>query len=795
MHDRIVPVQALARPQKSLWVLIQIVAGIIIVIGLALLCGGAWLATLGGSYYYLLAGGAYLFAGVQMSRLRSHGAWLVGGVAVVTLAWALWERGADYWALFPRLLMPLGMSAAALLLGALLSAKEKRIWMFAAGIFALVLTVGQFALAFSMHGVVQADPSAAFNISKAENVPSDWTAYGRTTAGTRYAPFDQINRSNVAQLEVAWTFHHGDTGPGVDQNTPLLIGDTIYTCSPNDIVAAIDADTGALRWRHDPHATGPTWQRCRGLSYYTMPATESASGVCAERIINGTTDGRLLALDAKSGELCPDFGDHGQLDLRQGMGLVEPGFAFETSAPLVARNNIVVGGYVLDNQKVGEPSGVVRAFDARTGALVWAWDLGNPQITREPPPGQSYTRGTPNMWTTAAYDDRLGLVYLPLGNETPDYFGGSRMKASDDYNSSIVAVDVLTGRERWKVQTVHHDIWDYDLPSQPALIDLPDGKGGTLPALMQTTKRGQIFLLNRETGAALAEIAEKPVTQKDAAPGERLSPTQPYSVGMPTIGAIKLTEKKMWGATMLDQLYCRISFLQHNYDGDFTPPGLRPSIEQPGNAGGMNWGSVSYDPANHLAFMNDIRVPSEFWLIPRDEYSAWAKAHPSPHDGHGPAAMAGLPYGEATYFWMSPIGVPCTEPPFGTITAVDLVTRKIAWQVPAGTAEKMGPFGIASHMPMPIGMPTYAGTMATAGGLVFFAGFQDYYIRAYDAQTGKEVWKYALPVGASATPMSYISPKTGRQYIVLSVGGAAHSEDRADDVIAFALPAKPTNDR
>jgi quinate dehydrogenase (quinone) len=260
---------------------------------------------------------------------------------------------------------------------------------------------------------------------------------------------------------------------------------------------------------------------------------------------------------------------------------------------------------------------------------------------------------------------------------------------------------------------------------------------------------------------------------------------------MPTIGAERLSEKKMWGATMLDQLYCRISFLEHNYDGDFSPPGLKPTIQQPGNGGGMNWGSTSYDPANHLAFINDIRVPSELWLIPRSEYPAWSKQHPWPHDGHGPAAMAGLPYGEATYFWMSPIGVPCTEPPFGTITAIDLSSRKIAWQVPAGTAEKLGPFGIESHLPMPVGMPTYAGTMTTAGGLVFFAGFQDYYLRAYDAQTGKVVWKFPLPVGSSATPMSYISPKTHRQYIVLSVGGASHSKDIADEVMAFALPSSP----
>jgi quinate dehydrogenase (quinone) len=782
-----------ARYPRILQFLNQALGGMIGLIGLALLCGGVWLLTLGGSLYYLLAGGAYLFAGSMLFRLRLQGAWWVAGVALVTLPWALWESGPNYWALFPRLLMPLALAAAALLLTTPLLTKEKRLVMGAAGALALLLVLGQFALAFIIHGAIKAADGIPFNTAEVNNVPSDWTAYGRTTAGTRYAPFNQINRGNVAQLEVAWKMHDGDAGPGVRQNIPLQIGDTLYACSPNDQVTAIDADTGLVRWKHDPKASAPSWQRCRGLGYYVMKESESASapGLCTQRILNSTIDARLIAMDAKTGELCPGFGKQGEVDLKAGMGEVPPGYYYQTAAPLVARDYVIIGGIVADNQRTGEPSGVIRAFDARTGAFVWAWDLGNPGSNREPPPGQSYTRATPNMWTTAAYDDRLGLVYVPLGNETPDYFGGTRMKASDDYNSSIVALDVLTGRERWKVQTVHHDIWDYDLPAQPALVDLPNDSGGTVPALLQATKRGQLFLVNRETGAALAEIAEKPVTQTDAAPGERLSPTQPYSVGMPTIGAERLSEKKIWGATMLDQLWCRISFLQHNYDGDFTPPGLRPSIEQPGNAGGFNWGSVSYDPANHLAFLNDIRIPSEFWLIPRSEYPAWAKLHPWPtRDGHGPAAMIGLPYGEATYLWMSPIGVPCTEPPFGTITAIDLNTRKVAWQVPAGTAEKLGPFGIASHMPMPVGMPTYAGTMTTAGGLVFFSGFQDYYIRAYDAKTGNEVWHYPLPVGSSATPMSYVSPKTGRQYIVLSVGGASHSTDTSDLVIAFALPAK-----
>ena len=271
---------------------------------------------------------------------------------------------------------------------------------------------------------------------------------------------------------------------------------------------------------------------------------------------------------------------------------------------------MVVGGWVVDNQQREEPSGVIRAFSARTGELVWAWDLGNPEITRLPPEGQTYTRGTPNMWTTAAYDDTLGLVYAPLGNATPDYYGQDRPPRSEAFNSSLVALDIETGRPRWKFQTVHHDIWDYDLPSQPALIDLPDGNGGTQPAVLQTTKRGQLFLLDRATGKPLAEVAEKAVPQNGAVPEETLAPTQPYSVGMPTIGTERLDERRMWGMTMFDQLACRIAFRRMRYDGDFTPPGTQMSIQHPGNIGGMNWGSVSVDSSNQRVFLNDIRVPS-----------------------------------------------------------------------------------------------------------------------------------------------------------------------------------------
>lgn len=786
-------------------VLLRVFALVLALIGLGLLAGGIWLLSLKGSPYYLLAGLAYLWAALWLWQRRSHGAWVVAAVAVLTVLWALWESGANYWALFPRLMAPLALAAVALWLAprADASMRQRRLQRWGAVGFAAVFVLG-FALAFVPHGVIRPDKDIAYTPPVGNNTPSDWSAYGRTTEGRRDAPFDQINLKTVGQLQQAWTYRSGDVGPGVDQNTPQQIGDMLYSCSRNNVVSALDADTGALRWKYDPVVRAPFWQRCRGLGYYRLPAdalitaspdaADLANGAaapaqaCSERIIETTADARLIALDARTGKLCAGFGNGGTVQLSQGMGPVQRGFYFQTSAPLVARDLIVVGGWVVDNQQRDEPSGVIRAFSARTGELVWAWDLGNPAITRLPPEGQTYTRGTPNMWTAAAYDDTLGLIYAPLGNATPDYYGQDRPPYSDEYNSSLVALNIETGRPRWKFQTVHHDIWDYDLPSQPALIDLPDGKGGIQPAVLQTTKRGQVFLLDRATGKPLAEVAEKAVPQNGAVPEETLSPTQPYSVGMPTIGTEKLDERRMWGMTMFDQLACRIAFRRMRYDGDFTPPGTQMAIQHPGNIGGMNWGSVSVDSSNQRVFLNDIRVPSIFQLIPRDEYEQFSKLHPPVSDGHGPSPQAGTPYGVYTTIWFSRLGVPCVQPPFGTISALDINTRRIAWQVPAGTAAELGPMGVRLGLPMKIGMPSYGGTLSTAGGLVFFAGFQDYYLRAYDARDGREVWKTALPVGASATPMSYVSPKSGRQYIVVSVGGSAYSKDVGDYVIAFALP-------
>jgi quinate dehydrogenase (quinone) len=774
----------------------RVVGAVIAAVGLALAGGGLWLLMLGGSPYYIVSGIAYGVSGVLLWRRRPTGAWLAVAVFAATVAWALWEVGFNYWALFPRVLLPAGLAFLALLAALRFPAnKSWRIAAHAAGLLGLLIGF-QFAFAFVPHGIVHTLSSRPFVSTEQSNEPSNWYSYGRTNAGSRYAPFTQINRDNVQALKPVWTFRSGDSGPGVEQNTSLQIGGLIYMCSRSDRLMAIDADSGKIRWRYNSGAEHVDWAHCRGLGYYELPAASGGgtpAPLCARRIFNATIDARLIAVDALTGKPCADFGQDGVVDLKQGMGVVDPGFYFQSSAPVVARGRIIIGGSVPDNLKVQSPSGVIRAFDARTGALAWAWDMGNPSNTGEPPPGGQYTRATPNMWSTPAYDDSLGLVYVPLGNETPDYFGATRNPASERYSSSITALDIETGRARWSVQTVHHDVWDYDVPSQPALVDVPDGHGGTIPAVLQTTKRGQLFLLNRATGDAISRIVEQPVPQKGAVHEEHLAPTQPYSVDMPAIGTERLTERNAWGMTTLDQLWCRISFKQNRYDGEFTPPGIDPSLQFPGPLGGLNWGSVAIDPQNHIAFMNDLRMASSRTLVPRAEFAKWAARYPQLGlHGHGTGlqAQSGTPYGVYVQAWLSPLGVPCNAPPFGTISAIDLVSHKLLWQVPAGTTEDTGPLGLTTHLPMSLGMPTYAGTTATAGGLLFFAGTQDFYLRAYDTQTGAELWKYRLPVGSSATPMTYVSPKTGRQYVVVSVGGAARSPKTGDYVMAFALPQR-----
>ncbi len=413
---------------------------------------------------------------------------------------------------------------------------------------------------------------------------------------------------------------------------------------------------------------------------------------------------------------------------------------------------------------MGQTNYRIYIIDTETGELVWAWDLGNPDIDTVPPTGETYTRGTPNVWSTPSFDADLGLVYLPTGNAQPDFYGSARGDAAHAYSSSVVALDAATGKVRWSFQTTHRDIWDYDVPSQPLLYDLPDGDGGTIPALIQLTKRGQIFVLDRRDGTPLTEIEERGVPTTGGVEPDFLSSTQPYPVGFPSIGTKPLTEARMWGATPLDQLYCRIAFRRSDYAGDFTPLSERGTLIWPGYFGGMNWGSGTVDEERGLLIVNDSRIVHKVTLVPRAEAESLGEA--GAHDGLAP--QAGADYAAIRANFLSPLGVPCQEPPYGTITAIDLAARDIVWQTPVGTVEETGHLGIRTGLRMPVGMPLVGGPISTAGGVTFFAGTQDYYLRAFDSETGEELWKGALPVGSQATPMTYIAPESGRQVVIVA---------------------------
>jgi quinate dehydrogenase (quinone) len=807
------------------------------VAGLFLAVGGAYLGSLGGSWYFLLMGVAVLASGVLIFRRNPAGAWLYAAAFVLSMFWAVWEAGWTFWPLVARL-FAFGVLALLVALAYPALARIARLRRGAAGATAITPAgkgaygvAGLVALCLVITGVSAFSPKSV--IEPTETPPAapqaaaapqkNWEHWGNTTAGNRFVSLDQINKTNINQLKVAWTFRTGDVpesnGSGAeDQNTPLQIGDTVYICTAYGKVFALDADTGTQRWKFDPQAKSPNWQRCRGLGYYDQdaaavatassatpaapaaaaaaadgapapavqaaaaPVAVAAAGVCRRRLYLPTIDTRLMAIDAATGKLCDDFGNHGTVDLKVGMGEVKDGYYQQTSTPLVAGNLVVVGGRVADNFSTDEPPGVVRAFDAVSGELVWAWDAGNPNITKLPPEGKTYTRGTPNVWSAMAYDPKLGLIYMPTGNATPDFWAGERTAMDDKYSSSVVAVEAKTGKVRWSFQTTHHDLWDFDLPAQPLLYDIPDGKGGSSPALAQVTKQGEIFLLNRETGVPLAKVEEKPVPKGNVA-GERYSPTQPFSVDMPSIGNQTLTEADMWGGTPFDMLLCRIQFKSMRHEGVYTPPGLDHALQFPGSLGGMNWGSVSVDPNTNYMFVNDMRLGLANYMIPRAQIPAKASGIEM-----GIVPQAGTPFGAMRVRFLSQLGIPCQKPPFGTMSAIDLKTHKLVWQVPVGTVQDTGPLGISMHLPIPVGMPTLGATMATRSGLLFFAGTQDYYLRAYDTSTGKEIWKSRLPVGSQSGPMSYVSPRTGKQYVVVSAGGARMAKARGDYVFAYALP-------
>jgi quinoprotein glucose dehydrogenase len=464
-----------------------------------------------------------------------------------------------------------------------------------------------------------------------------------------------------------------------------------------------------------------------------------------------------------------------------------------TSAPTIVRGVAVIGAQVKDGQAEDAPSGVVRGFDAVTGEFAWAWDLGNPTNRGEPAEGEVYTRGTPNMWTTAAGDEELGLVYLPLGNSSVDYYGSNRSELENQYATSLVAVDVTTGNDVWHFQTVHNDVWDYDLGSQPTLIDFP-AADGPRPAVVLASKQGDIFILDRTTGESLFAVEEREVPKGGVEP-EYLSPTQPFSA-YHTLAFPTLTEADMWGMTPLDQLWCRIEFKRSHYEGMYTPPTTDQSwIQYPGYNGGNDWGSIAIDAENGLIIANYNNMPNHNRLIPREEADA-AGLTPIYEPGAGgetPLGEAGpqigAPYAiKVNAGWRVPFtGLLCKQPPYGGIRAIDLATGETVWDRPFGQALNNGPFGIPSMMPIDIGTPNNGGPVVTAGGLIFIAATTDNLLHAIDAQTGETVWTDKLPGGGQTTPIVYEAD--GRQFVVIAPGGHHFMETPVSDaVIAYALP-------
>ena len=781
---------------------------ILLLVGAVLIWGGVVLIAAGGSLYYLLAGLATAASGALVLKGRREAALVYAAMIACTVAWAFWEVGVDGWALAPRLIAPivLGLWFLVPWTWRSLTGRPGINLGRAAGFGALALVVPGL-LGLGLHSAFVSAPidplfqtgtqngvGTPIAAARPADTGNDWLNYGNDQGGSRFSPLDQITPANADKLQVAWTFRFGPSPKGAPEKlqvTPIKVNDSVYACTAYNDIVSLDADTGKQRWRYrsKTDAAPAPYGACRGVAYYKVPG---ASGACAERIFTNTVDARLLAVDALTGRPCAGFGTNGIVSLLKGMQPAPKGYYYTSSAPTIARGNIVLGGWVFDGMYWGEPSGVIRAFDAVTGKLSWAFDLGRPDRKGEPPAGEYYTASTPNSWAPMSSDDELGLVYVPLGGATLDFSGARRRPFDEAYSGAILALDAKTGDERWKFQTVRHDLWDYDVASQPTLVDLPVG-GSVRKALVQPTKRGEMFVLDRQTGRPIYPISEHAAPQTNLAPGEWAAKTQPFADAMPSFRGPLLSEKAMWGITPLDQMWCRIKFREAAYDGPLTPPGLRPAIVSPGFLGGSDWGGVSIDADRKLMIVNSNAVANRNYLITRAKADQMgvrpadmSRNIPPPH---GLSAQAGTPYAAMPSPFLSLLFAPCQAPPYGRLTAVDLVTRKVVWSHPIGTARDSGPLGISSGLPIPMGTPNMGGSVTTRGGLVFIAATQDRYIRAFDSANGKKVWEARLPAGGQATPMTYRSAKSGRQFVVIAAGGHLMLNTKIGDyIIAYALP-------
>lgn len=772
------------------------------IVAVAMLYMGGKLLLLGGSAFYALMAAGLLLTAVLLFLNKRSALTLYALLMWITLFWIIWEAGFDKWQWIPRgdLFGLIGVWLALPWVVRPLTQRKFHPFLGSTVVIMIALVIG---LCFYDPLPQQGTITNARTPSASTGAGNDWTAYGGSTNALRFSSLNQITKENVKDLEVAWTYHTGDLRKSDDateytfEATPLKANGMLYFCTPHNEVHALDPETGAVKWKYAPPQDRSYMQQhqtCRGVSFYdasSAAAANSASqpALCRKRIFNATTDAQLVALDADSGKPCADFGQNGVVDLHANMGEVRPHALMQTSAPLVAGNLVIVGGSVMDNGfNRGNPSGVIRAYDAVTGRLVWNFDPATPDNTQPIAADATYAQDTPVAWATLSADLKNGLVYVPFGNASPDEVGIERDPNSntEKFRDALVALDLKTGAFKWRYQSANHDLWDRDNPSQPSLVDI-DYQGNPQPAVILPTKTGNLFVLNRLTGQPIYPVNQVKVSTEGGVEGEKFAATQPVS----SLNFIPqpLTEKSMWGISPFDQMSCRIGFRELRYDGNpWTPATEKGSLIFPGNIGVFNWGSVAVDPERQLLIAAPVRLAYKYNLIKRTPTTATERLF----------TKDGSPYWNENFHgdyaihiqqFASELGIPCIAPPWGRMVGVDLKTGKTEWLRRVGTTKNLNTSFLPGRFPLgfPMGMVAHGGPLVTAGDVVFHGATADNFFRAYDSTTGALLWQTELSAGAQATPSTFMG-KDGKQYVVIAAGGHGSLGTKSgDSVVAFRL--------
>lgn len=777
---------------------------VLAILALALLYMGGKLLMLGGSAFYALMAVGLLITAILLFRNQRSALALYAVLMWITLAWIIWEVGFDKWQWIPRgdLFGVIGLWLAMPWVVKPLYQGVRCFHTFLGGTV-IVMIVVVIGLCFYDPLPQAGTISNAREQASEQGAANDWTAYGGTTDGQRFSSLNQITKDNVQNLEVAWTYHTGDLRQDADASeytfeaTPVKANGMLYFCTPHNEVHALDPETGAVKWKYTPNKDRSYLQQhqtCRGVSYYEQSPvaaqdTAAAPAICRKRIFNATTDAQLIALDADTGKPCADFGTNGVVDLHANMGEVRPHALMQTAAPLVAGKLVIVGGSVMDNGfNSGNPSGVIRAYDAETGRLVWNFDPSNPENRAPIAAGQNYPQDTPVAWGTLSADLKNGLVYVPFGNASPDEVGIERDANSntEKFRDALVALDLQTGAFKWRYQSSNHDLWDRDNPSQPSLLDI-DYQGQKQPVVILPTKTGNLFVLNRLTGQPVYPVNQVKVSTEGGVPGEKFAATQPVS----SLNFIPdpLTEKSMWGITPFDQMSCRMDFRSLRYDGNpWTPATEAGSLIFPGNIGVFNWGSVAVDPQRQMLIAAPVRLAYKYNLIKRTPQTETQRLFTKDGQPYWNENFQG-DYAIHIQQLASGLGIPCIAPPWGRMVGVDLKTGKTEWLRRVGVTKNLKTSFLPGRFPIgfPMGMVAHGGPLLTAGDVVFHGATADNFFRAYDSTTGELLWQTELTAGAQATPSTFMG-KDGKQYVVIAAGGHGSLGTQAgDSVVAFRL--------